>query len=145
MPVLTVDENVDGMFYVNLGVEDVEAPEKWITALSDVLAKDEFASSRLPILKAFTDLSVIIPEVERYIARKAARELRYSLDEFVPLLMRIIPAIKLLGVKVFLPKSLENLIRPKPTLKLKKKTGGSPSCFRLSDLFEFEWEVALGD
>lgn len=145
VPVLTVDENVDGMFYVNLGVEDVEAPEKWITALSDVLAKEEFASSRLPILKAFTDLSVIIPEVGRYIARKAARALRYSLDEFVPLLMRIIPAIKLLGVKVFLPKSLENLIRPKPTLKLKKKTGGSPSCFRLSDLFEFEWEVALGD
>ncbi len=53
-----------------------------------------------PILKAFTDLSVIIPEVERYIARKAARELRYSLDEFVPLLMRIIPAIKLLGVSI---------------------------------------------
>ncbi len=62
VPVLTVDEIMDRMFYVNLGVEDVEAPEKWITALSDVLAKEEFASSRLPILKAFTDLSVIIPE-----------------------------------------------------------------------------------
>ncbi len=145
VPVLTVDENVDGMFYVNLGVEDAEAPERGISSLSDVLTKDEFAQTRLAILKAFTDLSVIIPEVGRYIARKAERALRYSLEEFVPLLMRIIPAIKLLGVKVFLPKSLESLIRPKPTLKLKKKVGGSPSCFRLSDLFEFEWEVALGD
>ena len=80
---------------------------------------------RFAILKAFTDISVIIPEVGRYIARKATLALRYSLDEFVPLLMRIIPAIKLLGVTVFLPKSLESLIRPKPKLKLKKKVNSS--------------------
>ncbi len=144
-PVLTVNENVNGMFYLNLGVEDCEAPEKGTVSLSDILSEDEFATSRLAVLKSFTDLSVIIPEVNNYIACRGSRALRYSADEFVPLLTQIIPAIKLLSVKVFLPKSLQNLIRPKPTLRLKKKAGGSPAFIRLADLFEFEWEVALGD
>lgn len=145
VPVLTVDESMDGMFCVNLGVEDAEAPENGTVSLSDILSDGEFAALRLPVLKAFTDLSVIIPEVSRYIAFQGLRALRYTPEEFVPLLTQIIPAIKLLGVKVFVPRSLQNLIRPKPTLRLKKKSERSPACIRLADLFEFEWEVALGD
>ena len=71
--------------------------------------------------------------------------LRYGMEQLGPLLINIIPAVRLLGVKVLMPKSLESLVRPKPTLKIKKKNQTSVTSIRLSDLFDFEWEVALGD
>ena len=43
-----------------------------------------------------------------------------------------------------MPRSLQNLIRPKASLSLKRKKGSEKGFLSLADLFEFDWEVALG-
>ena len=44
-----------------------------------------------------------------------------------------------------MPKSLQQLIRPKASLLLKKKSGSEKGFLSLADLFIFDWEVALGN
>ena len=44
-----------------------------------------------------------------------------------------------------MPKSLQQLIRPKASLLLKKKSGSEKGFLSLADLFTFDWEVALGN
>ncbi len=139
-PVIAVDEGRGGSFLLNMGVEDESG--SGVIPLSDIFNNNEYAVSRYSILKSFVDLSAAIPDISRYLSCKAAQPLKYTDDAFVPILMQILPAVKLLGVKVFLPKSLQNLIRPKPALRLRKKS--SASGFHLSGLFDFDWEIALG-
>ena len=54
------------------------------------------------------------------------------------------PAIQLLDIKILLPKSLQHLLHPKPSLMVKRKPDES-GFLRLDDLLAFDWQVALGD
>lgn len=145
-PVFVVDEASDELFEMNISVEDEESRGVVdAVPLSEVFSDGRFDASRIEILRAFTDLSTVVPDVSIYVAGKGQIPMRYSASDFGPLLMRVIPAVKLLGVKVVLPKSLECLIRPKPTLKLKRRNGHTHAGIGLDGLFDFEWEIALGD
>lgn len=148
-PVLIIDEVSDlflgDLFEMNISVAKIDEDNFDSVPLSTVLTDEKYAASRLEALKMLADLAVIIPDVGTYVSGKGSRPLRYGMEQLGPLLINIIPAVRLLGVKVLMPKSLETLIKPKPTLKIKKKNQSSITSLRLSDLFDFEWEVALGD
>ena len=62
---------------------------------------------------------------------------------FTPFLLQMIPAIQLLDIEVLLPKALKEILKPKASIKLKKKTG--KSFLRLDQLLDFDWQVAVGD
>lgn len=83
-------------------------------------------------------------EVNRYISEGARKAVHYTNETFVPFLLQVIPAVRMLDIKVFMPRSLQNLIRPKASLSLKRKKGSEKGFLSLADLFEFDWEVALG-
>lgn len=148
-PVLIIDEVSDlllgDLFEMNIAVDNIDENNFDSVPLSLVLTDERYAASRLETLKMLADLAVIIPDVSGYVSDKGSMPLRYGMEQLGPLLINIIPAVRLLGVKVLMPKSLESLVRPKPTLKIKKKNQTSVTSIRLSDLFDFEWEVALGD
>lgn len=148
-PVLIIDEVSDlllgDMFEMSIAVDNMDEENFDSVPLSLVLTDEKYAASRLETLKMLADLAVIIPDVSRYVSDKGSRPLRYGMEQLGPLLVNIIPAVRLLGVKVLMPKSLETLVRPKPTLRIKKKNQISVTSLKLSDLFDFEWEVALGN
>ena len=66
-----------------------------------------------------------------------------DIDVFTPFLMQMIPAIRLLDIDILLPKSLREILKPKSSLKLKKKQG--KSFLRLDQLLDFDWQIAIGD
>ncbi len=49
-----------------------------------------------------------------------------------------------MDISVMLPKSLNDILKPKASVKLKTRAGAK-SYFRLDKLLDFEWQVALGD
>lgn len=113
--------------------------------LREILTQKKHESDRFPILK---ELSLLIPFVkglEPYINEKAKRPILFSLKTFAPFLTEIIPAMRLLGVRVVLPKSMQTLIRPRPSVKISRKKEADAGFLRLDDLLEFDWRVALGD
>ena len=155
-PVLYVEESTDGGFDITVGVENTREPEKdgventrkpekEVTALSDVLSQPEYEHERFTILRSFTLLAGMMKDLNGYIANGAKQALHYTEKTFLPVILQIIPAVRILDFKVFMPKSLQELIRPKASLLLKKKSGSEKGFLSLADLFAFDWEVALGN
>lgn len=143
-PVFSVTENDTAGFDLHIGVEDKRNPGNNAVSLDEVLNDERYASTRFRILRSFTLLSSLLSEVHDYISMGAKYPIRYTSKTFVPFLQEVIPTMQLLDIKVFMPKSLRTLLRPKPTVRLSVKSDGK-AAFGLFDLFNFEWQVAVGD
>src|SRR5699024_439503 len=111
--------------------------------LKEVLTEKEYEHSKFEILQALTQLSGFIPGLDNYINSAAKREIIVYNKKFTSFLMQIIPAIRLLDIDVLLPKSLQELTRPKVSVKVKSNPG--KSFIRLDKLLDFDWRIALGD
>ena len=113
--------------------------------LKNILTDKPFESRRLAILKELSLLSALVQGLEQYINCGGTAPITFSATEFVPFLFDTIPAVRLLGVKVMLPKSLQQLIRPKVSMKISKKQTDGKTYLRLDQMLQFDWQVALGD
>ena len=116
--------------------------------LADVFTKDDYDACRYQILKDMDLLSSLVTGMEDYMDSEGRTPISFTAETFAPFLLEAIPAMRLLGARVILPKSLQHLIRPKKTLRLKKKEEGAahaPSLLSLEDMLDFDWQIALGD
>lgn len=144
-PVIYVDESKDSGFDIHFGIEDMRNPEQDIIALSDILSSPEYDKERFSILRCFTLLAGMMKDLNGHIAKGAKKALHYTNETFLPIILQIIPAVKILDFKVFMPKALQELIRPKASISLRRKSGSEKGFISLADLFAFDWEVALGN
>ncbi len=146
-PVLMVrdeDENARE-FLLEMAVEDTQEDEPQMVCLRDVFVKSAYSKERFDILKNLSLLSSLVGGLEHYLAHEA--QLPMSLDnrEFVTFLFEVMPAMKLLGIKLLLPKSLQTILRPRPSVKLSVKQNDGKSFLRMDQLLQFDWKVAVGD
>jgi len=139
-PSLLVQENEFGEFAVDVAIDR----EGEAVLLKDVLRDPKMAVQRFTILKELSLLSSLVSGLEMYINSDGATPIVFTVGEFTTFLFDAIPAIRLLGVKVMLPKSLQEIIRPKVSVKLSKKQTDGKSYLRLDEMLQFDWQVALG-
>ena len=144
-PVFFIQENQESGFDLHISIEDSRQSDSNFIPLNDVLTMDKYSSERFEILKSFTLISKCIGQINDYINDGANEPIHYTDKSFIPFLTEVIPAINMLDFKLFMPKSLQNLIHPKPTIKIKKRDNDSPRFISLDSLFDFDWKVALGD
>ncbi|MDR1023921.1 MAG: DEAD/DEAH box helicase family protein [Prevotellaceae bacterium] len=144
-PGIVVDEREDGRFCVSVNVEDNENPLAKPTPLSDMLNLKKYDKIRFEALQALTPLGAFIPGLDRYINAKGKAEIVMSNAEFAPFLMQVIPVIHLLNINVLLPKSLQEILRPRASVQVRQKNKDNTGFMRLETLLDFEWQVALGD
>ena len=71
--------------------------------------------------------------------------LTYSPEQFVKILLDTLPRMQLLGIALWLPKSLQHWVRPQAGGRLKAKVTANNAFMRLDDMLTFDWQVALGD
>lgn len=78
--------------------------------------------------------------------RKGSETTLVTMQELTPLLFKAIPQLRLLGVKVILPKSLRKLLAPQATMQidLAENWDVSQGFMGLMDLLDFDWKVAVG-
>ncbi len=139
-PSLLVSENEFEEFALDVAIDrNGEA-----VLLRDILRDEKMASQRFTILKELSLLSSLVRGLEMYINRDGITPIVFTVAEFTSFLFDAIPAIRLLGVKVLLPKSLQEIIRPKVSMKLSKKQTDGKSYLRLDEMLQFDWQVALG-
>ncbi len=143
-PSVIVEELNDGRFKIDLTIQNNGDLFGRPLSLKEVLDQEHFAHRRFEVLQGLMLLSSFIPGLDEYINSKCEDQMILDIAEFTPFLMKFIPAIQLLDINVLLPKSLQALIRPKPSVRLKSKGKGS-GFMRLDKLFDFEWQVAIGD
>ena len=143
-PVITVSELPTEEFDVQISVEDTAQPDGLSVPLSDILKQKQYEKPRFKILQGISQLAPFIRGLDTHINFGGDAPIRFSNSEFAPFLMDVLPAVRLLDIKIMLPKSLQELLRPKVSLQLKKNEGGQ-GFINLTDLLSFNWQVALGD
>ena len=84
-----------------------------------------------------------LPSLNQYIHRKAASSIIMFQDDFANFLFSMVPVIQLMDMDVLLPKSLQNLLRPKASMKI--SAPGGKSHLSVPEMLEFDWQVAIGD
>jgi len=143
-PVITVTELDSQVFEVQLSIEDSTGTDKQPIPLPTILQEKQFDRQRFAILQTISLLSPFIRGLDDHINSSGREPICFGISEFSPFLVEILPAIRLLDIKVLLPKSLQALLKPRPSVRLRQKTA-EKGCVRLDDLLDFDWQVALGD
>lgn len=144
-PVFSIEESTYGGFDMYIGVEDKREKSPHIISLTEILGSSSYKFEKFRVLRSFTLISGLLKEVNEYIKCGARRPIHYTEETFVPFLMNIVPVVRMLDIKVFMPKSLQELIRPKVSMSIKRKPNSENGFLSLSDFFDFNWAVALGD
>jgi len=144
-PVVTVGEITDQEFEVSIQIDTPENTGMEPVPLADVLSKTEYHTTRFTILQSLSLLSPFIKGLDKHINQQAKEPIMFQSGEFTTFLMNMLPAIRLLDIQVVMPKSLQEILRPKPSIKIKQRIDKKKGFIRLDDLLSFEWQVSMGD
>ncbi len=143
-PVITVSELDNDEFDVQVSIEDMDDTAGLPLPVSAILQESRYEKQRFKILQNLSLLSPFIQGLDRHINSGGIRPIHFNIAEFGPFLVEVLPAVRLLDIKILLPVSLRELLRPRPTVKL-TRSKEQPGFVRLDDLLSFNWQVALGD
>lgn len=145
-PLLVVEE--DGKqegFWLSCWVEDRRSALAPLIELQRVLTDpQQYADIQFDILRDYALLAKYLPDLANVLQSKGDRKLHFSSQRFVPIFLEVLPMLRLLGIKIMLPKELEQLIRPRPMVSLSAK-GNLQTFMNMESLLNFNWQVALGD
>ncbi len=100
--------------------------------------------NKMQLLKDLNLLSEYFPDLNKIIENEGKQKIVYKRQSFSEVLLNILPALNMFGIKALLPKSLQQLLRPQVSLKLTSKTQNI-SYFSLDGLIDFDWQIAVGD
>jgi uncharacterized Zn finger protein/superfamily II DNA or RNA helicase len=143
-PVVVVSELPGEQFDVQISVEDTANVEQPPVRLKDILQQKQYEKQRYKILQSVSLLTPFIRDLDTHINMGGETPIRFSNSEFASFLMEALPAVRLLDIQIMLPKALQELLRPKVSVRLKKKSE-SHGYIRLDDLLSFDWQVAVGE
>lgn len=139
-------EDLDGLFGIELEVEYRPKPLQAPVPLSHVFSHKKYEAIKFEVLKDVLLLTEFFPQLNQIIESQGKERLRFDPSEFAEVLLKMLPALKLFGIRILLPKGLKHLVRPQASLLAKKSPGQDEGSFlTLDDLMAFDWQVALGD
>ncbi len=149
VPVIQVNDMDDG-FEVNIAVQDTNNALSAPVDLETFLEEDTYQNQRLDVLRDISMLSDYFPQIGDLVASKGREPLYFNSEEFVHILFKILPTIRLFGIKVLLPKALQKLMRPQVSMKVTtddEETGivQKESLVNLDGMLQFDWNIAIGD
>ncbi|GAB3897807.1 DEAD/DEAH box helicase [Spirosoma agri] len=151
VPILAVEDSELGdEFRISLLIRDREASDTAATPdqpipLADLLTKKKHERIRMAVLQDLLVLSRHFPDLAKLTKIGAPSYLAYSPDQFVQVLLETLPRMQLLGIALWLPKSLQHWVRPQVGARLKAKVTDKSAFMRLEDMLTFDWQIALGD
>ncbi len=142
-PLIQVLEIKDEGFQVEVLVNNNDKSVGHIESLSSFMQNNN-AEDKMQVMKNLNLLSEYYPDLNKVIQSNGKEKLVYKLNSFSDVLIRILPALNLFGIKALLPKSLHNLLRPKVSLRL-STTKKNNQYFSLGELIDYDWQIAMGE
>ncbi|MDO9512967.1 MAG: DEAD/DEAH box helicase [Bacteroidales bacterium] len=144
-PMLIINETGDERFEIQLWIESKLTEDDLPISIYRVLNDPAYLEQRYRILQGLSLLSPFIQNLDKLINEAETSQLILSNREFASFLTNVLPVIRLLGLKIMLPRSMKDLIRPRPTVHLRKNNFDNQGFIRLEHLLNFDWKVAIGD
>ena len=145
------DEELLGVFIVRLLLisEDTNTPKP--SPISEVLSGQLGEDLRLSVLRDVGLLSELhAPFTEFLISPFKTDYIQLRGGEFARFVMDILPALKLIGTQLMLPRGLDQVARPKLSAvvnapKVTSTDKKTPGLLGLKALVQFDWQVSVGD
>ncbi|GHB51940.1 DEAD/DEAH box helicase [Persicitalea jodogahamensis] len=149
VPVIQVEDDHDtGTFVVHILVENKEQSMTAPIAFTDFMEQPDYAPVRMGVLRDLSMMAEHFPQLNTLISSKGLEELAFSARQFPEVLFKMLPPLKLFGIRIMLPKSLRKLARPQLSMTLDDEENGrvsASSVISLEEMLGFRWEVAIGD
>ena len=147
-PVITVRSLPQGQLSINLGIQEKstaegdESKESKPILYKKILTEPAYESRRYATISLFESLGQVCHDIMPIVESggQPARLERSDLTEF---LFESVPALKLMGVTVMLPKRLQKLLRPKLMSEVKSPRGGV-SLLSRDAVTEYDWRLSIG-
>ena len=147
VPVLKIDDADDG-FEVTMAIEDKTDELADLIEIAALLTDKKYNAIRIDLLRSIAMLAEYFPQISRIVASQGKEKLLFNANEFVDILFKILPTIRLFGIKVLMPKALQKLLRPQLSMSLESNESGivkKTSIISLEDMLRFRWHIAIGD
>ena len=111
------------------------------TPLSELFENND--SRLLSIMSVLNGIADGFKPLDAYLERRASEPILMRGAELLDFLQDCLKKLQLFGIQTEIPKSLLNIGKPKPKMRLQ----GSMSfgAFTAGDLLDFDWEIAIGD
>ncbi|WP_375563238.1 SNF2-related protein [Bernardetia sp. OM2101] len=144
-------EEADETFSLEILIEDKELQNKHAEnesphiPLAVIFEDDSFEDVRLPIVQDLQILSDFLGEIKEIIETQGQTQKEIEATRLSKILIDIFPVLQILGIKILLPKRLEKIVRPKLKASLNSKNKKEESFLKLGSVWDFDWEVAMGD
>lgn len=142
-PQLVVSEGINDSFLLEINIAGMDKTSEEYIPLREILSLKEYEQQKLEVLQTMATLNDFIPGLEAYINSNGADFMGMDTLTFTPFLFQMIPVIRLLDMDILLPKSLQQILRPKPSVKVKAKSG--KSFLSIDKMLDFDWQIAIGD
>jgi len=148
VPLIKIDDNTEqNSFEFQLWVENRKDSMKEPLPLNDFIKDKTNNRFKTSLFQSLASLSHDFTAIKPLISSSGKERLFFNSDSFAEVLLKILPLVKLLGIRILLPNSLKSLARPKTSLKLEgsNSNASGKSYLNLNEMLQFEWQIAIGD
>ncbi len=144
-PVIQIGDK-QGVFTLDvlvLNTEEVNEPPVHFTRM---ISEKKHQSASLDLLRNLSALTGFLPDLAFYLQSSGKNPMRFDSLQFVEVFQRILPTLRMFGIGILMPKALEKLLVPRPSLRLKSQFAGKELSFLgLDEMLGFDYQVAIGD
>lgn len=146
-PVLKIEESEQAFFELSLWIENTKDALQALVSLQDLFSREKHKKIRTSVLQDIALLAEYLPGVQKIINNKGKDKLIVSYKDFTSIIFETIPALRLLNIKILMPKALQKLAKPQLSGKVNTqgKVAGTTSFANLKNLLQFDWQVAIGE
>ncbi len=144
-PVIRIEER-NNEYFLDILVVDNESEIREPIAVSSVLAEPDYRHIKLELLRDLSSLTEFLPDLGYYLKSSGHQSIRFMSHEFVNVFQQILPTLRMLGIEILMPKALEKLLIPKPSLRLMATSSSKNISFvNLQQMLDFDYQVAIGE
>ena len=145
--IIIEDHPSENIFEIQLWVENKEDAVQKPISLKYFVNEEKYASYKASVFQSLSSLSKDFVDIKPLISSLGKEQLFLDGDDFATVLLKVLPIIKLLGIRVILPNSLKQLAKPQVSVKLDSKSSNTDSknYLNLNEMLGFQWQVAIGN
>lgn len=145
-PIVHIEEKGSDNFTIAFSAELKNNYLKKPITLKTIMSDEKYEEIRTSFIRTIGKLNQFLPETNDCINKFGKKKIVKNVKEIGEFLIKIIPFIKLTGVKVLIPKSLKEILNPKLVLSLSvKNETKTVKYLTLKKMLEYDYMVSLGD
>ena len=145
-PIIVIEDDAHGDeggpvgdFYIHIAME----VDGQMLSLASILSEKAYDDIRGKAIIEVSMLSPYIDNLNKYIDNGAKTAMRYSGDELIEFLGKMMPLMERLGIRIMLPDTLRKLVRPSIRRTIDIQPGGVGH-LSMAEMLSIEWKVDLG-